>query len=144
LILRLGVGDRRRLKKLKQSRRRGTSSGNIERLSRLGGQGCLLGGMSAMTAIDRHRRGPSARPPAPAAIACGGAAPLPLDAGRRRAGAWATVRRTVRRISEVLLRWHERRRQRGALLELNDHLLRDIGISRDAALGEATKPFWRD
>jgi uncharacterized protein YjiS (DUF1127 family) len=96
-----------------------------------------------MTAIDRHRRGLRVCPRAPAAIACGGAT-LALDAERRRTGARAAVRRAARRIAGVLLRWHERRRQRGALLELNDHLLRDIGISRATALGEATKPFWRD
>jgi uncharacterized protein YjiS (DUF1127 family) len=42
--------------------------------------------------------------------------------------------------------WIERSRQRrrlGELAELNDHLLRDIGVSRDEALREAAKPFWR-
>ena len=28
-------------------------------------------------------------------------------------------------------------------MELSDHMLRDIGISRAAAHGEAAKPFWR-
>lgn len=37
----------------------------------------------------------------------------------------------------------ERRRQRLALLELDDRLLADIGISRADALAEAHKPFWR-
>lgn len=36
-----------------------------------------------------------------------------------------------------------RRRQRLALLELNDALLKDIGISREQALREGTKPWWR-
>ena len=35
------------------------------------------------------------------------------------------------------------RRQLGELAELNDYLLRDIGISREEAMREATKPFWR-
>jgi uncharacterized protein YjiS (DUF1127 family) len=42
--------------------------------------------------------------------------------------------------------WIERRRQRqrlGELADLNDHLLRDIGVSRDEASNEAAKPFWR-
>jgi uncharacterized protein YjiS (DUF1127 family) len=37
----------------------------------------------------------------------------------------------------------ERRRQRRALVALDDHLLRDIGISREQARTEAARPFWR-
>jgi uncharacterized protein YjiS (DUF1127 family) len=40
--------------------------------------------------------------------------------------------------------WLERRRQRRALLSLNDHLLKDIGVSRAEAWLEGQKPFWRD
>jgi len=36
----------------------------------------------------------------------------------------------------------ELRRQRYALLELDDHQLKDIGISREQALREANKSFW--
>jgi uncharacterized protein YjiS (DUF1127 family) len=36
----------------------------------------------------------------------------------------------------------ERRRQRQALSELDDHHLKDIGLSRAEALAEARKPFW--
>ena len=42
--------------------------------------------------------------------------------------------------------WNERSRQRrrlGELADLNDELLRDIGVSREEALREAAKPFWR-
>jgi uncharacterized protein YjiS (DUF1127 family) len=42
--------------------------------------------------------------------------------------------------------WAARRRQRKALGELadcSDHLLKDIGISRDDALREAGKWFWQ-
>jgi uncharacterized protein YjiS (DUF1127 family) len=42
--------------------------------------------------------------------------------------------------------WIEQQRQRsrlGELAELNDYLLRDIGVSREEALREAQKPFWR-
>ena len=41
--------------------------------------------------------------------------------------------------------WAARRRQRRALAVLaeDDHLLDDIGASREAALCEAAKPFWR-
>jgi uncharacterized protein YjiS (DUF1127 family) len=37
----------------------------------------------------------------------------------------------------------DRQRQRRALLDLDDHQLRDIGKSRQAALMEARKPFWK-
>ena len=42
--------------------------------------------------------------------------------------------------------WIARSRQRQALQEiasLNDRLLKDIGVSKDEALREAAKPFWR-
>jgi uncharacterized protein YjiS (DUF1127 family) len=42
----------------------------------------------------------------------------------------------------ALRRMHERRRQRLALLKLDDHLLRDIGITRGQAQREASKPYW--
>ena len=38
--------------------------------------------------------------------------------------------------------WIERDRQRSDLLELNDHLLKDIGISRADAQREGAKHFW--
>ena len=50
--------------------------------------------------------------------------------------------RLVRALDTVLL-WHERARQRRQLLQLNDAMLRDIGLGRADALGEAAKPFWR-
>lgn len=36
----------------------------------------------------------------------------------------------------------ERRRSRLALLEMSDEQLKDIGISRAEAFGEASRPFW--
>jgi uncharacterized protein YjiS (DUF1127 family) len=42
-----------------------------------------------------------------------------------------------------LLVWHDRARERRALLGLNDLQLSDIGISRADAGGEGDKPFWR-
>ena len=40
-------------------------------------------------------------------------------------------------------RMHDRWRQRQALLDLDDRLLRDIGITREQAEREARKPFWK-
>lgn len=52
--------------------------------------------------------------------------------------------------AERLVGWLEaisgmlsRRRQRRALLKLDDHLLDDIGLTRDQADKEARKPFWK-
>jgi uncharacterized protein YjiS (DUF1127 family) len=46
-------------------------------------------------------------------------------------------------ISRVVRRALERRRQRLALLGLDDWMLKDIGVTRDQALKEGQKPFWR-
>ena len=49
-------------------------------------------------------------------------------------------------IAATLRLWIERSRQRRHLAELaawDDHLLKDIGVSRDEALREAAKPFWQ-
>ena len=43
----------------------------------------------------------------------------------------------------VLRAWRRRARQRRALALISDHLLRDIGITRDEASREAAKPFGR-
>jgi uncharacterized protein YjiS (DUF1127 family) len=40
------------------------------------------------------------------------------------------------------LRWSERSRQRADLRDLDEHLLEDIGITRQQALDEANRPFW--
>jgi len=37
----------------------------------------------------------------------------------------------------------DRQRQRRALLDLDAHALRDIGITREEALNEGLKPFWK-
>jgi uncharacterized protein YjiS (DUF1127 family) len=39
--------------------------------------------------------------------------------------------------------WMERSRQRRALAELDDYLLRDIGLTRDEAQRECANPFWK-
>jgi uncharacterized protein YjiS (DUF1127 family) len=41
------------------------------------------------------------------------------------------------------LRCSERSRQRQALAELDDHHLKDIGKTRQEAMAEAAKPFWK-
>jgi len=41
------------------------------------------------------------------------------------------------------VRCSERSRQRQALAELDDHALKDIGVTRQQAIAEAAKPFWK-
>jgi uncharacterized protein YjiS (DUF1127 family) len=43
----------------------------------------------------------------------------------------------------VVALWHERALQRRALAELDERLLRDLGITRCDAEMESSKPFWR-
>lgn len=46
----------------------------------------------------------------------------------------------------TLVSWIDRSHQRralGELAELNNYLLEDIGVSKEQALHESTKPFWQ-
>ena len=52
----------------------------------------------------------------------------------RRASLWGLLR--------VFWRWHERSRQRHQLAALDDHMLRDIGLTRGQATQEAARPYW--
>jgi len=45
--------------------------------------------------------------------------------------------------TDTVLDWQDRARQRHSMLEMDDHLLRDIGLSRSDLENEAAKPFWR-
>ena len=41
------------------------------------------------------------------------------------------------------LLWAERARQRRQLTELDDYMLRDLGLSRADVASESSKPFWQ-
>jgi uncharacterized protein YjiS (DUF1127 family) len=49
----------------------------------------------------------------------------------------------LRKLIETMAVWIVRRRQRQALAELDDHLLDDVGLSREQAYREAARPFWK-
>jgi uncharacterized protein YjiS (DUF1127 family) len=52
-------------------------------------------------------------------------------------------RRPWARFCALLKTWAGRARQRRDLAELDSRLLRDVDISRDEAVQESSKPFWR-
>lgn len=56
---------------------------------------------------------------------------------------WQSIRVLLVRGLDILRTWQQRHRTRRDLLNLNDRLLRDIGISRAEAEREASKPFWQ-
>jgi uncharacterized protein YjiS (DUF1127 family) len=50
---------------------------------------------------------------------------------------------SVRLAADRIQLYRQRSRQRSSLRELDERLLDDIGITREQALDEAGKPFWR-
>ncbi|WP_372400153.1 DUF1127 domain-containing protein [Azospirillum sp. HJ39] len=71
-------------------------------------------------------------------LAAHGAVPAADRATRRVAGTFF-----VWRLLDLLFSALERRKQRNALMGLDDHLLKDIGVSRAEVEQEVSKPFWR-
>jgi uncharacterized protein YjiS (DUF1127 family) len=55
----------------------------------------------------------------------------------------SALRRTLAALAGHYGAWISIARQRRALADLDDRLLRDVGISRYDAAHEAGKPFWR-
>ena len=49
----------------------------------------------------------------------------------------------VGRLLVLSLLWRERARQRHALAELDDRMLKDIGLSQAEVSREIAKPFWQ-
>ena len=46
-------------------------------------------------------------------------------------------------VFEILLQWQRRASQRSHFAALDDHRLKDMGLSRADVAREASKPFWR-
>lgn len=53
------------------------------------------------------------------------------------------ISRYLAALWETLFTWRQRVSQRRRLASLEDHRLKDLGISRADAKREASKPFWR-
>lgn len=45
--------------------------------------------------------------------------------------------------SRLLARWYDRHLQRRDLAEIDDHLLRDLGLTPEDVRRECAKSFWR-
>lgn len=71
----------------------------------------------------------------------GGAGPRPLEPRRVRLENGRHTR-PARPVAKLRL-WQERVRQRHELSLLDDHILQDIGLTREQVEAEARKPFWR-
>ena len=52
------------------------------------------------------------------------------------------VRHAVVKCLRIFVIWQERAEQRHALSALNEHMLKDIGVTHADAYKEARKPFW--
>ncbi|HYD70688.1 DUF1127 domain-containing protein [Azospirillum sp.] len=50
---------------------------------------------------------------------------------------------TIEHLFDTLSVWHQRMVTRHELAQLDERMLRDIGISRLDVEGEVSKPFWR-
>jgi uncharacterized protein YjiS (DUF1127 family) len=55
---------------------------------------------------------------------------------------WNKAMRLCRRARALVATWHSRQRQRQALAQLDDRLLADIGLTREAQMVECSKLFW--
>ena len=60
-----------------------------------------------------------------------------------RTGFAGTFLRAVNAVVDRAYLWQDRAAQRAHLAALDDHRLKDLGISRAEAAQEAAKPFWR-
>ena len=72
----------------------------------------------------------------------GPAHPVELP-GAGQQGFFYGLGRAVVSLFDALLIWQERAAQRSRLQGLEDHLLRDVGLTRDQVVREADKPFWQ-
>ena len=66
-----------------------------------------------------------------------------LACDMERAQTASLMLQLVRQGAELVSIWLRRARSRRDLGELSGDLLLDMGVSRDQASSEATKPFWR-
>ena len=66
---------------------------------------------------------------------------LDLLGSFQRAGRWHA--RVILGAVRTLRQWNRNQKTRRALLNMSDHMLKDIGITRVDALQEGRKVFWK-
>lgn len=59
-------------------------------------------------------------------------------------GSARAQRQGLRSVWQAVQTWALRRRERRTLARLDDHMLRDIGLTRATVTQESTKPFWAE
>ncbi len=103
-----------------------------------------------MTSFERPHRVPggSQLPNIGGALACADgivadARVVPRAGRAPSSNALGMLRAVAVRAIDVLFEWQERARQRYRLETLDDHLLKDLGLSRADVSREVSKPFWR-
>lgn len=77
-----------------------------------------------------------AHPMSAATLTATAALPSPMRPG-------AAARQLLAQLLDTLGAWHHNWRSRRDLLALDDHLLKDIGLTRSQVHAEAHKPFWQ-
>lgn len=60
-----------------------------------------------------------------------------------RSNSFAKLGGILRMTMTTLQKWSRRRHDRHALLQLDNHMLRDIGFDRARVKEMAARPFWR-
>lgn len=68
---------------------------------------------------------------------------IPITSSRCRAVRKTGFGSRLMRILGLMAAWHERSRQRRELMAMPDHLLKDMGTTREELYQEARKPFWQ-
>ena len=77
-------------------------------------------------------------------IAATNTMPSQTTFGSAQSAKYAPRRNSIlRRVIRLLQLWRERTRSHPQLCELDDYILRDVGLTRDALLCESTRPYWR-
>jgi uncharacterized protein YjiS (DUF1127 family) len=56
---------------------------------------------------------------------------------------FASLLKAFKSTADKVTEWRDRARERRWLMEMDERLLKDIGISRSDAYRESRKPFWR-
>jgi uncharacterized protein YjiS (DUF1127 family) len=68
--------------------------------------------------------------------------PIPMPAPPNARGSAASPRLLTNLVSQVV-QWQERARSRHLLQQLDDRMLRDVGLSRSDVDRECAKHFWQ-